>query len=135
MQDGEVTINGLPKGSGAVIGSVLRKAMLAHHLPDGTPIDMLLNPLGVPTRQNFGQLLERHLAWAANELGTTIISPPFDGPSNEEIVELLRNAGLPESGMTQLIDGRTGRPFDLETTVGYQYLMKLYHLAADKIHA
>ena len=105
------------------------------HLPDGTPIDILLNPLGVPTRRNFGQILETHLGWAAKELGTTIVSPPYDGPSNEQIGELLQKAGLPESGMIRLIDGRTGRQFDMNTTVGYQYLMKLYHLAADKIHA
>jgi len=114
------------------------------HLPDGTPVDMILNPLGIPTRLNFGQILETHLGWAAKEMNkhkdcslpeTTIISPPYDGPSSEQIRDLLGKAGLPESGMIQLMDGRTGRKFDMETTVGYQYLMKLYHLAADKIHA
>ncbi len=104
-------------------------------LPDGTPVDIVLNPLGVPSRMNVGQVLETHLGWAAERLGIWVESPVFDGPREEEIKQLLRQAGLPESGKIRLIDGRTGEPFDREVTVGYIYMMKLLHLVEDKIHA
>jgi DNA-directed RNA polymerase subunit beta len=104
-------------------------------LPDGTPIQMILNPLGIPARMNLGQILETHLGWAASKLGGPIISPPYDGASNEDIKGLLQRADLPEDGMTMLFDGRDGRAFDTQVTVGYQYQMKLYHQVDDKIHA
>ncbi len=105
------------------------------HLPDGTPVDIILNPLGVSSRMNIGQILETHLGWAAGTLGFKIATPPLEGIRNEEILDLLKEAGLPESGKIQLYDGRTGEPFDHETTVGTAYIMKLNHLIEDKIHA
>ena len=105
------------------------------YLPDGTPVDIVLNPLGVPSRMNLGQILETHLGWAAKELGVYVASPVFDGASIDEIKETLRRAGLPDTGKSVLYDGRTGEQFDKEVTVGYIYMMKLSHLAADKIHA
>jgi len=105
------------------------------HLPDGTPVDVILNPLGVSSRMNIGQILETHLGWAAGTLGFKIATPPLEGVTNEEITGLLKEAGLPESGKIQLYDGRTGEPFDHETTVGTAYIMKLNHLIEDKIHA
>ncbi|MDQ7829876.1 MAG: DNA-directed RNA polymerase subunit beta [Armatimonadota bacterium] len=104
-------------------------------LPDGTPVDLILNPLGVPSRMNVGQVLETHLGWAAERLNLWVESPVFDGPRETEIRELLRQAGLPESGKTVLRDGRTGEPFDQPVTVGFIYMMKLLHLVEDKIHA
>ncbi len=104
-------------------------------LPDGTPVDIVLNPLGVPSRMNVGQVLETHLGWAAERLGIWVESPVFDGPQEDEIKQLLRQAGLPESGKMRLLDGRTGEPFDREVTVGSIYMMKLLHLVEDKIHA
>jgi DNA-directed RNA polymerase subunit beta len=104
-------------------------------LEDGTPVDIILNPLGVPSRMNVGQILETHLGWAAAKLGFRAISPVFDGASEEEIRACLREAGLPEHGKVRLYDGRTGEPFDQEVTVGYLYMMKLHHLVDDKIHA
>jgi DNA-directed RNA polymerase subunit beta len=104
-------------------------------LPDGTPVDIILNPLGVPHRMNIGQIMETHLGWAANELGFKIATPVFDGASEEDIEELLRRAGLPETGKVQLFDGRTGEPFDEPITVGYTYMLKLAHLVEDKVHA
>jgi len=104
-------------------------------LPDGTPVEIVLNPLGVPSRMNVGQILETHLGWAAKHLGFWIASPVFDGISEEEIKKLLKKAGLPESGKLRLYDGITGELFDQEATVGYIYMMKLYHLVDDKIHA
>ncbi|MHC5054143.1 MAG: DNA-directed RNA polymerase subunit beta [Planctomycetota bacterium] len=104
-------------------------------LEDGTPIEMILNPLGVPSRMNFGQILETHLGWAAHELGFRAVCPVFDGATEEEIREALKEAGLPEDGRAVLYDGRTGKPFDQKVTVGYIYMMKLHHLVADKIHA
>ncbi|MBC8236016.1 hypothetical protein H8E77_41245, partial [bacterium] len=105
------------------------------HLPDGTSVDMILNPLSVPTRMNLGQIMETHIGWAASKLGQPIISPPYNGASNEDIERLLQKVGLPKNGMTTLYDGRTGRAFDMEVTVGYQYQMKLAHLVDDKMHA
>jgi DNA-directed RNA polymerase subunit beta len=104
-------------------------------LPDGTPVDIILNPLGVPHRMNIGQIMETHLGWAANELGFKIATPVFDGASEEDIEEVLVRAGLPASGKVQLYDGRTGEPFDNPITVGYTYMLKLAHLVEDKVHA
>jgi DNA-directed RNA polymerase subunit beta len=105
------------------------------YLPDGTPVEIILNPLGVPSRMNLGQILETHLGWAAQKLGFFCASPVFDGATIDEIKGELRNAGLPESGKTVLYDGRNGDAFDEEVTVGYIYMMKLSHLVDDKIHA
>ncbi len=104
-------------------------------IDDGTPIDMILNPLGVPSRMNFGQILEVHLGWAAKKLGFRAVTPIFDGASEEDIRKALNEAGLPEDGKVRLCDGRTGEPFDQKTTVGYMYMLKLHHLVADKVHA
>ncbi len=104
-------------------------------LPDGAPVDIILNPLGVPHRMNIGQIMETHLGWAAEALGFKIATPVFDGASEEDIEELLRRAGLPDSGKVQLFDGRTGEPFDQPITVGYTYMLKLAHLVEDKVHA
>ncbi|MDR0679281.1 MAG: DNA-directed RNA polymerase subunit beta [Puniceicoccales bacterium] len=104
-------------------------------LPDGTPIDVVLNPLGVPGRMNVGQVLETHLGWACKILGMKVATPVFDGASEEEILEKIRAAGLPESGKTYLYDGCTGERFDQQVCVGCMYMMKLNHLVADKIHA
>ncbi|HEX8974293.1 MAG TPA: DNA-directed RNA polymerase subunit beta [Patescibacteria group bacterium] len=104
------------------------------YLPDGTPIDVILNPLGVVSRMNIGQILETHLGWAARQLGYKAATPALDGMTEEDIKEELRKAGLPESGKIRLIDGKTGEPFDNETTVGVMYVMKLNHLVEDKLH-
>ncbi|MBE6999811.1 MAG: DNA-directed RNA polymerase subunit beta [Ruminococcaceae bacterium] len=104
-------------------------------LPDGTPLDIVLNPLGVPSRMNIGQVLEVHLGRAAKALGWKIATPVFDGAKEEEIEETLRLAGMQTNGKTKLYDGRTGLPFDNEVTVGYMYYLKLLHLVDDKIHA
>ncbi len=104
------------------------------YLPDGTPVDIILTPLGVPSRMNLGQIFETHLGWAAHRLGYKVASPSLDGVSEEDIKEELKKAGLPESGKIKLIDGKTGEPFREETTVGYMYIMKLNHLVEDKIH-
>jgi DNA-directed RNA polymerase subunit beta len=105
------------------------------YMPDGTPVEIVLNPLGVPSRMNLGQILETHLGWAAHELGLYVASPVFDGATIGEIKELLGEAGLPSGGKAVLYDGKTGEPFDREVTVGYIYMMKLSHLVDDKIHA
>ncbi|MDR0590294.1 MAG: DNA-directed RNA polymerase subunit beta [Puniceicoccales bacterium] len=104
-------------------------------LPDGTPVDIILNPLGVPSRMNVGQVLETHLGWACEKLGIKIATPVFDGMPESQIREYLEKANLPESGKSVLFDGRTGERFDQEVVVGYIYMMKLNHLVADKIHA
>jgi DNA-directed RNA polymerase subunit beta len=104
-------------------------------LPDGTYVDMVLNPLGVPSRMNVGQILETHIGWAAQTLGMRIETPIFDGVKEDEIKRLLKKAGLPENGKTPLFDGRTGEQFAQEVTVGYLYILKLSHLVDDKIHA
>ncbi len=104
-------------------------------LPDGTPIEVVLNPLGVPSRMNVGQLLETHLGWAANALGFYAETPVFNGSTEEDIRKLLKEAGLPETGKTTVCDGHTGFPFDQQVTVGYIYIMKLIHLVDEKIHA
>lgn len=104
-------------------------------LLDGTPVEIVLNPLGVPSRMNVGQILETHAGWAAKKLNMMLSTPVFDGISEVEIKELLKKASLPESGKTRLFDGMTGELLDQEVTVGYIYMMKLYHLVDDKIHA
>jgi DNA-directed RNA polymerase subunit beta len=104
-------------------------------LPDGTPIEMLLNPLGVPSRMNVGQILEAHLGWAAKTSNFQAIAPVFEGASEEQIRNELKEAGLPQTGQITLYDGRTGESFEQEVTVGYIYMMKLSHLVDDKIHA
>ncbi len=104
-------------------------------LPDGTPVDIILNPLGVPSRMNVGQVLETHLGWAAQALGFTTASPVFDGATETQIRAQLAAAGLPESGKITLYDGRTGEAFDNPVTVGIIYMLKLHHLVEDKIHA
>src|SRR5579871_2518370 len=104
-------------------------------LPDGTPVDIILNPLGVPHRMNIGQIMETHLGWAAERLGMKVATPVFDGASEDDIEKLLEQAGLPIEGKVQLYDGRTGEPFDTKVTVGYTYMLKLAHLVEDKVHA
>jgi DNA-directed RNA polymerase subunit beta len=104
-------------------------------LEDGTPVDIILNPLGVPHRMNIGQIMETHLGWAAEKLGMKVASPVFDGASEDDIEKLLSQAGLPTSGKAMLYDGRTGDPFDTAITVGYIYMLKLAHLVEDKVHA
>src|SRR5207244_7923210 len=101
----------------------------------GTPVEIVLNPLGVPSRMNVGQILETHLGWAARALGLWVASPVFDGATEEEIKEHLTQASLPTSGKTILYDGRTGRRFHQEVTVGQIYILKLAHLVDDKMHA
>jgi len=105
------------------------------YLPDGTPVDIVLNPLGVPSRMNVGQILETHLGWAAAKMGYRAICPVFDGAAEEEIRACLREAGLPEEGKQQLYDGRTGELMEQKTTVGIIYMLKLHHLVDDKVHA
>lgn len=121
-------------GNKGVIAKIVSEEDMPR-LPDGTPVEIVLNPLGVPSRMNVGQILETHLGWAAKELGLWIATPVFDGISEKEIKALLAKAGLPESGKVPLYDGITGELLDHEITVGYIYTMKLYHLVDDKIHA
>lgn len=105
------------------------------YLPDGTPIDILLNPLSVPSRMNLGQILEAYLGWASHKLQIRTICPIFDSPSEKEIGDMLEKAGLPRDGRITLYDGRTGMPFDHKVSCGYIYMMKLIHLVEDKVHA
>jgi DNA-directed RNA polymerase subunit beta len=104
-------------------------------LPDGTPLQIMLNPLGVPSRMNVGQILETHLGWAGAHLGFQAVTPVFDGATESEINDCLQAAGLPRHGKIRLMDGRTGEPLEQETTVGYIYMLKLHHLVDDKVHA
>ncbi len=104
-------------------------------LPDGRPLDIVLTPLGIPSRMNIGQIFETHLGWAASELGLHIATPVFDGATENQIRDWLRKADLPENGKTILYDGRTGESFSSDVTVGYIYMLKLFHLVDDKIHA
>ena len=103
-------------------------------MADGTPIDVILTPLGVPSRMNLGQILEMHLGYAANTLNYQAIVPPFTGATEEEIQEELVKSGLPKTGKTKLFDGRTGESFDQDIAIGYMYVMKLHHMVEDKIH-
>ncbi|MFH1441122.1 MAG: DNA-directed RNA polymerase subunit beta [Candidatus Omnitrophota bacterium] len=121
-------------GNKGVVARILPEADMPF-LPDGTPIEIVLNPLGVPSRMNVGQILETHLGWAAKALGFNIDTPVFDGASEAEIKEMLKKAGLPEDGKITLYDGHTGEPFDQKVTVGYIYILKLIHLVDEKIHA
>jgi DNA-directed RNA polymerase subunit beta len=121
-------------GNKGVISRILAEADMPY-LPDGTPIDIVLNPLGVPSRMNVGQILETHLGWASHELDLRVATPVFDGASEGEIKRHLKDANLPSSGKTVLYDGMTGEPFEQQVTVGYIYMMKLSHLVDDKIHA
>ncbi len=104
-------------------------------MPDGTPIEIVLNPLGVPSRMNLGQVLETHLGWAAKVMGVYMATPVFDGASEDDVLDTLKEAGLPPAGKSLLFDGRTGQAFDSPITVGYVYMLKLAHLVDDKIHA
>ena len=121
-------------GNKGVISRVLPEEDMPF-LPDGTPIDIVLNPLGVPSRMNLGQVLEVHLGGAAKALGWKISTPVFDGATEKDVRELLAKAGMSEDGKTILYDGRTGDPFDSPITVGVMYMLKLHHLVDDKIHA
>ena len=121
-------------GNKGVISRILPEADMPF-LPDGTPIEIILNPLGVPSRMNIGQVLETHLGWAARTLGFRVATPVFDGATEQDIEEILQEAGLPPTGKTVLCDGRTGQPFDQQITVGNMYVLKLAHLVDDKIHA
>lgn len=121
-------------GNKGVISRILPEEDMPF-LPDGTPLEIVLNPLGVPSRMNIGQVLEVHLGIAARNLGWEIATPVFDGATEEDIIEILKQSGLPEGGKLTLYDGRTGEPFDNPVTVGYMYIMKLAHLVDDKIHA
>ena len=121
-------------GNKGVVSRVLPEEDMPF-LPDGTPLDVVLNPLGVPSRMNIGQVLEVHLGYAAKALGWKVSTPVFDGANEKDIRETLKLAGLREDGKTVLYDGRTGEPFDNLVTVGYPYYLKLHHLVDDKIHA
>jgi DNA-directed RNA polymerase subunit beta len=121
-------------GNKGVISKILPVEDMPY-MADGTPVDILLNPLGVPSRMNVGQILETHLGWAAAKLGFKAVTPVFDGASEEEIRKCLKEAGLPETGKSTLYDGRTGERFEQAVTVGYIYMLKLHHLVDDKVHA
>jgi DNA-directed RNA polymerase subunit beta len=121
-------------GNKGVVSRILPEENMPF-LPDGTPVEIVLNPLGVPSRMNIGQVLECHLGWAAKTLGIHVSTPVFDGASEKDVENTLREAGLQTNGKTILYDGRTGEPFDNEVTVGYVYMLKLAHLVDDKIHA
>ena len=121
-------------GNKGVVGKILPIEDMPF-MQNGTPVDIVLNPLGVPSRMNIGQLYETSLGWAAKELGVKFKTPIFDGATYEEVQEQLEKAGLPSHGKVRLYDGRTGEPFDDEVTVGYIYMLKLSHLVDDKIHA
>jgi DNA-directed RNA polymerase subunit beta len=121
-------------GNKGVIARILPEEDMPY-LPDGTPVEIVLNPLGVPSRMNVGQILETHLGWAAHALGLYFATPVFDGATESEIKNWLDRAGLPKSGKTRLFDGMTGDTFEQDVTVGYIYMLKLSHLVDDKIHA
>jgi len=121
-------------GNKGVIARILPEEDMPY-LPDGTPVEIVLNPLGVPSRMNVGQILETHLGWAAHALGLYFATPVFDGATEQEIKNWLDQAGLPGGGKTKLYDGMTGDGFEQNVTVGYIYMLKLSHLVDDKIHA
>ena len=121
-------------GNKGVVSRILREEDMPF-LPDGTPLDIVLNPLGVPSRMNIGQVLEVHLGMAARKLGWKVATPVFDGATKEDIDECLKMAGMDPSGKTILYDGRTGEPFENPVTVGIMYFLKLHHLVDDKMHA
>ncbi|MGH7223589.1 MAG: DNA-directed RNA polymerase subunit beta, partial [Gemmataceae bacterium] len=121
-------------GNKGVISKILPVEDMPY-MADGRPVDILLNPLGVPSRMNVGQILETHLGWAAQKLGFKAVTPVFDGATEEEIGKCLKEAGIDKSGKTKLFDGRTGDAFEQRVTVGYIYMLKLHHLVDDKVHA
>ncbi len=121
-------------GNKGVVAMVLPDEDMPY-LPDGTPVDIVLNPMGVPSRMNVGQILETHLGWAAKTLGIYVATPVFEGAKEGEIKDMLEKAGLPITGQITLYDGRTGEPFKRDVTVGYMYMLKLHHLVDDKMHA
>jgi DNA-directed RNA polymerase subunit beta len=121
-------------GNKGVISRIMREEDMPY-LPDGTPVEIVLNPLGVPSRMNVGQILETHLGWAGRVLGIKFATPVFDGARETDIKDLLKEAGLPDSGKTPLYDGMSGEAFEQKVTVGYIYMLKLSHLVDDKIHA
>ena len=121
-------------GNKGVISLVLPEEDMPY-LPNGEPVDILLNPLGVPSRMNIGQILEMHLGMAAHELDTFVATPVFDGATREEIIDALKEAGLDEDGKAELRDGRTGEKFDHRVSVGVMYMIKLHHMVDDKLHA
>ncbi|MBT9131764.1 DNA-directed RNA polymerase subunit beta' [candidate division NPL-UPA2 bacterium Unc8] len=121
-------------GNKGVVSCILPEEDMPY-LPDGTPVEIVINPLGVPSRMTLGQILEAHLGWAAHAMGIYVSSPVFDGAKEKDIKDLLCSAGLPENGTTTLYDGYTGEPFTNKITVGYIYIMKLNHLVDEKVHA
>ena len=121
-------------GNKGVVSLVLPEEDMPY-MSDGTPVDILLNPLGVPSRMNLGQILEMHLGMAAKELGIYVATPVFDGATREEVIDALKEANMPEDGKFQLYDGRTGEPFDNKVSVGIMYFIKLNHMVDDKLHA
>jgi DNA-directed RNA polymerase subunit beta len=121
-------------GNKGVISRILPEEDMPY-LPDGTPVEIVLNPLGVPSRMNVGQILETHLGWAGKVLGVKFATPVFDGITEEQLKQWLVDAKLPTSGKTALFDGVTGHEFEQKVTVGYIYMLKLSHLVDDKIHA
>ena len=121
-------------GNKGIVSRIVREEDMPF-LADGTPVDIVLNPLGVPSRMNLGQIYETVLGWAGHELGLKFATPIFDGATLDEINEYMRKAGLPENGRVQLYDGETGEPFDQKATVGYIYMLKLHHMVDDKMHA
>ena len=121
-------------GNKGIVSKIVRSEDMPF-LADGTPVDIVLNPLGVPSRMNLGQIYETVLGWAGHELGLKFATPIFDGATLSEINEYMRKAGLPDNGRMQLYDGETGEPFDQPATVGYIYMLKLHHMVDDKMHA
>ncbi|MGM9878436.1 MAG: DNA-directed RNA polymerase subunit beta [Bacilli bacterium] len=121
-------------GNKGVISLILPEEDMPY-LPDGTPVDVMLNPLGVPSRMNIGQVLELHLGMAAKKLGVHVATPVFDGAKEQDILDMMKEAGMDEDGKTILYDGRTGRPFDNRVSVGVMYMIKLHHMVEDKMHA
>jgi DNA-directed RNA polymerase subunit beta len=121
-------------GNKGVIAKILPVEDMPY-LPNGRPLQILLNPLGVPSRMNVGQILETHLGWAGGTVGFQAVTPVFDGATEADINKALGEAGLPKHGKVRLVDGRTGEPMEQETTVGYMYMLKLHHLVDDKVHA
>ncbi|GLI53253.1 MULTISPECIES: DNA-directed RNA polymerase subunit beta [Thermodesulfovibrio] len=121
-------------GNKGVVSMILPEEDMPY-LEDGTPVDIVLNPLGVPSRMNVGQILETHLGLAAKALGLYVASPVFEGAKEDEIKEMFKKVGYPTTGQVTLYDGKTGEPFERPVTVGYMYMLKLHHLVADKIHA
>lgn len=121
-------------GNKGVISRILPEEDMPY-LPDGTPIDIMLNPLGVPSRMNIGQVLELHLGMAARYLGIHIATPVFDGAREEDVWGTIEEAGMANDAKTILYDGRTGEPFDNRVSVGVMYMIKLAHMVDDKLHA